>query len=101
MDNELKLAAGVAGAAISVPGIHSLGAGRYAEAATYGAGEKVVGVVVNPEEVEVHIVVFYPPEGSIPELAQKVREEVLPRAGDRTVAVVVEDLVQTSEEIGG
>ncbi|MEJ7816859.1 MAG: hypothetical protein WKF53_16950 [Rubrobacter sp.] len=56
MNEELRLAAAAAAAALSTDGVHSMGAGRYVEDATYGAGEKVLGVVMRPGEVEVHVV---------------------------------------------
>lgn len=92
MSDELRVAAASAAAAISTDGIHSLGTGRYAEAATYGPGEKVSGVVVSPDEVEVHVVARRPLVEPIPELAQSVREHVAPAVGSRKVRVVVEDL---------
>lgn len=95
---DLKIARAAAEAALSVEGVRSLGRGVYAEAATYGAGEKVVGVVVQPEEVTVHVVVGYPPPGPLPEVAGKVRRRVAPHAGGRAASVVVEDL-ETSEEV--
>ena len=69
-----------------------MGTGRYAEAATYGPGEKVTGVVVDRYEVRVHIVVRYPLVEPIPALAERVRERVASRAEGRPTTVVVEDL---------
>ena len=69
-----------------------MGTGRYVEAATYEGGEKVSGVVVRPEELEIHIVARYPLPKSIPEIAGDIMERVAPRAGDRRTHVVVEDL---------
>ncbi len=85
-------------AVLNTKGVYSLGTGRYAEAATYGAGEKVTGVVVNPDEVRVHIVARYPLSEPIPALAERVRERVASRAGDRPTTVVVEDLKVTQDE---
>ncbi len=67
------------------------------EAATYGPGEKVSGVVVTPEEVQVHVVAAYPLPKPIPELAQDIRERVSPKVGSRGVTVVVEDLEMNDE----
>ncbi|CAN5869736.1 hypothetical protein BH18ACT11_BH18ACT11_23170 [soil metagenome] len=39
---DLRVARAVRAAALAVPGIYSMGRGMYAEAATYGAGAKVV-----------------------------------------------------------
>lgn len=92
-DRDLSAARAVAKAALATEGVHSLGAGRFVEAATYGAGEKVLGVVVDDAEVSVHIVAAYPPAGTIPELADEVRERARPGAANRPVHVVVEDVV--------
>ena len=85
-------------AALTTEGVYSLGTGRYVEAATYGPGEKVTGVVVAPNEVRVHIVVRYPLSESIPALAERVRERAAPRAEGRPTTVVVEDLEVVQDE---
>jgi hypothetical protein len=69
-----------------------MGRGRWVEAATYEGGEKVSGVVVRPEELEIHIVARYPLPKPIPEIARDIMERVAPRAGDRKTHVVVDDL---------
>ena len=92
MIDELQLARSVSEAVLTIEGVYSLGVGRYAEAATYGPGEKVTGVVVNPDEVRVHIVARYPLPEPIPALAEQVRERVAPKTGGRATTVVVEDL---------
>ena len=98
MDNDLQLARAAAEAALATEGVYSLGIGRYVEAATYGPGEKVTGVVVGPDEVRVHIVVHYPPPEPIPALAERVRERVASEAGGRAMTVVVEDLEVVRDE---
>ena len=98
MADELQLARAVSDAALATEGVYSLGVGRYAEAATYGAGEKVTGVIVNPGEVRVHIVVRYPLAEPIPALAERIRERVAPRTGGRATTVVVEDLEVAQDE---
>jgi len=95
---DLQLARAVSEAALATNGVYSLGAGRYVEAATYGAGDKVTGVVVGPDEVRVHIVVRYPLPEPIPALAERIREKVRPRAGGRATTVVVEDLEVDQDE---
>ena len=75
-----------------------MGTGRYVEAATYGPGEKVTGVVVGPDEVRVHIVVRYPLPEPIPALAERVRERAASRVGGRATTVVVEDLEVVRDE---
>ena len=75
-----------------------MGTGRYAEVATYGPGETVTGVIVNPDEVRVHIVVRYPLAEPIPALAERVRQRVALRAEGRAATVVVEDLEVAQDE---
>lgn len=94
----MRLARTVSEAARATEGVYSLGTGRYVEAATYGAGEKVTGVVVGPDEVRVHIVVRYPLPEPIPALAERVRERAASRAGGRATTVVVEDLEVVRDE---
>jgi uncharacterized alkaline shock family protein YloU len=89
---ELVLARVAAQAALATEGVHSMGRGRYVEAATYEGNEKVSGVVVRHEEVEIHIVARYPLPKPIPEIASSIMERVAPQAGDRRTVVVVEDL---------
>ena len=69
-----------------------MGRGRWVEAATYEGGEKVSGVVVKPEELEIHIVARYPLSKPIPEISKEIMERVAPQAGGRRTTVVVEDL---------
>lgn len=94
----LELARVVSEAALATEGVYSLGAGRYAEAATYEGSEKVSGVVVSPEEIEVHIVAGFPLAKPIPELSENIRERVAPKAEGRRVTVVVEDLKAADDE---
>jgi hypothetical protein len=79
-------------AAHATEGGYSMGRGRYVEAATYEGNEKVTGVVVSPEEVEIHIVARYPLPKPIPEISRSIIERVAPQAGDRRTVVVVDDL---------
>lgn len=92
MTDDLQLARAVSAVVLATSGVQRLGAGRYAEAATYGPGDKVLGVVVSPGEVRVHIVARYPLAEPIPALAKRVRERMAPTAEGRTTTVVVEDL---------
>lgn len=75
-----------------------MGRGRYVEAATYEGAEKVSGVVVEPDEVEVHVVVRYPLPKPIPEIAENIRERVSPLAGPRKTTVVVDDIEVAADE---
>ena len=88
----LELARAAGEAALATEGVHSLGTGRYAEAATYEGAEKFTGVVVKPDELEVHIVARYPLARPIPELARLIRERVAAESGGRRTLVVVEDI---------
>jgi hypothetical protein len=75
-----------------------MGRGRFVEAATYEGGEKVSGVVVRPEELEIHIVARYPLPKPIPEISRSIMERVAPQVGDRRTTVVVEDLEVADDE---
>jgi uncharacterized alkaline shock family protein YloU len=95
----LQLARAASEAALATEGVHSMGRGRFVEAATYEGGEKVSGVVVKPEELEIHIVARYPLPKPIPEIARSIMERVAPQAGDRKTVVVVEDLEVADESL--
>ena len=95
MAEDLTLARAAVQAALGTEGVHSMGRGRYVEAATYEGGEKVSGVVVRPEDLEIHIVARYPLPEPIPEITRSIMERVAPQAGDRKTVVVVEDLEVT------
>ncbi len=92
MADDLQLARVASEAALATDGVYRLGTGRFVEAATYGAGEKVSGVIVMPEEVQVHVVLRYPLARPIPELAESIRENVGPKVEGRETTVVIEDL---------
>ena len=98
MAEDLQLARAASEAALATDGVYALATGRFVEAATYGAGEKVTGVVVGPDEVRVHIVVSWPLPEPIPALAERVREKVAPGALGRTTTVVVEDVEVVRDE---
>ncbi len=93
----LQLARAAAEAALATEGVYSMGRGRFVEAATYEGGEKVSGVVVRPEELEIHIVARYPLPKPIPEISRSIMERVAPQAGGRRTTVVVEDLEVADE----
>lgn len=92
MNGEIETARAAAAAALSTEGIHSLGGGVYAEAATYEGTEKFVGVVVGPQDIKVHVVAHYPLASPLPELAGEVREKVIKATEVERVEVIVEDL---------
>jgi len=94
----IQLARAATEAALATEGVHSMGRGRWVEAATYEGSEKVSGVVVGPEDLEIHIVADYPLPRPIPELAENIRERVAPQAGGRRTRVVVENLEVAEDE---
>ena len=98
MADGIQLARAASVAALATEGVHSLGRGRYVEAATYEGSEKVSGVVVGPEDLEIHIVARYPLPRPIPEIAENIRERVAPEAGGRKTRVVVDDLEVAEDE---
>lgn len=97
MADDLQLARAAHEAALATKGVHSLGSGRFVEAATYGAGEKVSGVVVTPERVEIHIVATYPSDKSIADLAEDVKKNVASEVEGRETDVIVQD-IEVAEE---
>ena len=98
MADGIQLARVASVAALATEGVYSMGRGRFVEAATYEGSEKVSGVVVGPEELEIHIVARYPLPRPIPEIAENIRERVAPQAGGRRTRVVVEDLEVAEDE---
>ena len=98
MADGIELARAATEAALATEGVYSMGRGRFVEAATYEGGEKVSGVVVTPEDLEIHIVARYPLTSPIPEIAENIRERVAPEAGGRKTMVVVDDLEVAGDE---
>jgi hypothetical protein len=98
--NELQVARAVADTALSTEGVHSLGTGTFAEVATYGPGEKVLGVIATEESVEVHVVALYPLKSPVPDLVRELREKLISEVGSRRIDVVVEDIALAGD-IGG
>jgi uncharacterized alkaline shock family protein YloU len=94
----IELARAASVAALATEGVYTMGRGRFVEAATYEGSEKVSGVVVTPEELEIHIVALYPLSSPIPEIAENIRERIAPVAGGRKTMVVVDDLEVAADE---
>lgn len=109
VQDDLTIARAAREAALATDGVHSLSSGRYVEAATYGPNEKVTGVVVSPDEVEVHVVASYPLSEPIPALGERIRQKIALLSGGRAATVVVDDLefapapgeAEASQEEGG
>ena len=78
--SEVSIARAIVAAVRSVPGVADVSPGRFAEAATYGPGEKVRGVVVGRAagglDIEVHLCALYADSLVLPELAARVRSAV-------------------------
>ena len=98
MAEEIQLARAASVAALATEGVHAMGRGRYVEAATYDGPEKVSGVVVGPDEVEVHVVVRWPLPKPIPEIAESIRERLGAQTGGRKTTVMVDDLEVGADE---
>jgi hypothetical protein len=94
----IELAKAASVAALATEGVYSMGRGRYVEAATYEGSEKVSGVVITPDDLEIHIVARYPLPSPIPVIAENIRERVAPEAGGRKTMVVVDDLEVMGDE---
>jgi uncharacterized alkaline shock family protein YloU len=78
--SEVTLARAVVAAVRGVPSVANLSPGRFAEAATYGRGERVRGVVIHRSrsalDIEVHVCALYADSLVLPELAARVRAAV-------------------------
>src|SRR4029453_13734662 len=78
--SEVSLARALVAAVRDVPSVADVSPGRFAEAATYGPGEKVHGVVVGRAsgalDIEVHLCALYADSLVLPELAARVRSAV-------------------------
>ncbi|HKH12258.1 MAG TPA: hypothetical protein VKA73_14045 [Rubrobacter sp.] len=98
MATDIQLARAASVAALATEGVHAMGRGRYVEAATYDGPEKVSGVVVTPDEVQVHVVVRWPLPRPIPDIADSIIERVAPEAGGRKTTVMVDDLEVGADE---
>ncbi|WP_228282149.1 hypothetical protein [Rubrobacter tropicus] len=98
MATDIQLARAASVAALATEGVHAMGRGRFVEAATYEGAEKVSGVVVDPEKVEIHVVVRWPLPKPIPEIAGSIRERVAPEAAGRRTIIMVDDLEVGADE---
>jgi hypothetical protein len=87
------IAAAIADAVTSVPGVAGLTGGEGVEIATFFAGGKVVGVHLGEDEVDVHIVADRTPLTQVADEAAAAALRVLSAAGDkRRVRVYVDDV---------
>ncbi len=108
--SEVSLARAVVAAVRAVPSVADVSPGLFAEAVTYGPGEKVRGVVVGRAggafEIEVHLCARYADSLVLPELSARVRDAVrqsvaaLDAGPLRRVHVAFDDLCLEEEAIG-
>ncbi|MEV4892248.1 hypothetical protein AB0K48_22965 [Nonomuraea sp. NPDC055795] len=84
----------IAEKARGVPGVAALSGGPFGTVSTYLPGERLVGVAVRDDGVEISIVARngHP----LPQLAATVRREVAGLAGGRPVNIRIDDLEETS-----
>ena len=98
MAEDIQLARAAAKAALATEGIYSMGAGRFAEVATYKGSEKVSGVAVRPDEIEVHVVARFPLPKPIPQIADDLRRRVRLETGGRKTSIIFTDLEVAQDE---
>lgn len=92
-EDDVRLAESIRTAVLATPGVAAMGGGRLVEAATYWVNRKVMGVVIHPDAIEVHIVVRYPEGLPVTELDGRLRARLEPLAAGRRTDIVFEDLV--------
>ncbi|MEV8633454.1 hypothetical protein AB0395_17510 [Streptosporangium sp. NPDC051023] len=80
-----ELAHEIAEAVRRCPDVADLSGGPFGTVATYLPGERVSGVALREDEVEVSVVVQ--PGRPLPEIADEVRAALAPLVGDRAVNV--------------
>jgi len=100
--SEVGIARAVVAAVRRVPGVADVSPGRFAEAATYGPGEKVRGVALartaGALDIEVHLCALHADALLLPELASRVRSavrqsvEALGAGAVRRIDVAFDDL---------
>jgi len=100
--SEVSIARAIVAAVRGVPGVADVSPGRFAEAATYGPGEKVPGVVVGRAasalDIEVHLCALYADSLVLTDLAARVRSAVRQSVGGlgagllRRIDVTFDDL---------
>lgn len=80
----------VAALVLACPAVAGLSGGPFGAAATYLPGRTVPGVRVQPDTVEVHVVLCY--GATVADLAGQVRQALSGQVRGRTLDVVVEDV---------
>lgn len=87
----------VAALVVSCPAVAGLSGGRFGAAATYLAGRSVAGIRINPEAVEVHVVIKY--GASVEVLAGQIRRVLSGQVRGRAVDIVVEDVADPTVNV--
>lgn len=77
------------------PAVAGLSGGPFGAAATYLPGRRVAGLRLEPEVVEVHVDLRY--GATVTELAGQVWRALSGQVRDRTVDVVVEDVLDLAQ----
>ena len=100
--DEMAIARAVLVAVHAVSGVVGVSPGLLAETATYGSGERVLGVAVGRVagalNLEVHLVAAYTASTQLPDLADRVRSavrravDVLGAGPVRSIDVAIDDL---------
>ncbi len=80
----------VAAAVSGCPLVAGMSGGRFGEVATYLPGRRLVGVRLQGEELELHVVARW--GTPLPDVADAVRRAVAGVAGGRPVTVYIEDI---------
>ncbi|MDP8937946.1 MAG: hypothetical protein M3O23_09515 [Actinomycetota bacterium] len=80
----------VAAAVAGCPPVAGLSAGRFGEVATYLPGRRLVGVRLDDDELEVHVVARW--GTPLPEVGDAVRRAVAPVGDGRPVTVYIDDI---------
>jgi uncharacterized alkaline shock family protein YloU len=100
--DEMAIARAVLVAVHAVSGVVGVSPGLFAETATYGSGERILGVAVGRVagalNLELHLVAEYTASTHLPDLADRVRSaarqavEVLGAGPVRRIDVAIDDL---------
>lgn len=97
LEYDVRLAELIRAAVLETPGVAGMGRGRLAEAATYWVNRKVLGVVIRPDAIEVHVVARYPEAFPLPKFERRLRARLQPLAQARRTDLVIEDLAMPDE----
>ena len=80
----------VMAAVVACPSVAGMAGGPFGEVATYLPGRRLPGVRLAADELEIHVVARWGP--SLPDVADAVRQAVVPLAGGWPVTVYIDDI---------